>query len=171
MSGIVVGVDDSPSSIQALRWAIEEARCRDTTLRVVSAWEFPFAPATNTPSAVRADDDPLPHVPSLQQSALDELAAAVTDAGGDPKDPAVSMHVVHGSPVRVLLDAAKDADLLVVGSRGRGGFAGLLLGSVSHECAQRAACPVVVVRPRPVPRTENESGVKPEKTRREGVRR
>jgi nucleotide-binding universal stress UspA family protein len=146
MTGIVVGVDDSPSSMHALRWAIEEARLRSATLRVVSAWEFPFAPATNTTSAVHDDDDLLPQVPSLEQSALDELAMAVTEAGGDPKDAAVSMHVVHGSPVRVLLDAAKDADLLVVGSRGRGGFTGLLLGSVSHECARRAACPVVVVR-------------------------
>lgn len=146
MSGIVVGVDDSPSSAHALRWAIEEARCRETTLRVVTAWEFPFSPVANASATDREDDDPLPHVPSLEQSALDELASAVTEAGGDPQNPTVSMRVVHGSPVRVLLDAAKDADLLVVGSRGRGGFGGLLLGSVSRECARRAACPVVVVR-------------------------
>ncbi|GAA1964955.1 universal stress protein [Catenulispora subtropica] len=145
MAGIVVGVDDSSSSLHALRWAIEEARLRGTTLRVVSAWEFPFASAAAATADGRAEDDLLPHVPSLEQSALNELATAVTDAGGDPKDPAVSMHVVHGAPVRVLLDAAKDADLLVVGSHGRGGFAGLVLGSVSRECAHRAACPVVVV--------------------------
>lgn len=154
MSGIVVGIDDSRPSIHALRWAIEEARYRKTTLRVVSAWEFPFVPTAGAPSTgradvpadVQADEDLLPHVPSLEQSALDEVATAVTEAGGDPQDPAISMHVVHGSPVRVLLEAAEDADLLVVGSRGRGGFAGLLLGSVSHACAQRSACPVVVVR-------------------------
>jgi nucleotide-binding universal stress UspA family protein len=146
MSGIVVGVDESPSSEHALRWAVEEARLRGTTLRVISAWEFPFAPATDTKSDIHGEDDLLPQVPSLEQSALDELAVAVTEAGGDPKDATVSLHVVRGSPVRVLLDAAKDADLLVVGSRGRGGFTGLLLGSVSRECARRAACPVVVVR-------------------------
>jgi nucleotide-binding universal stress UspA family protein len=146
VSGIVVGVDDSPSSQHALRWAIEEARFRSTTLYVVSAWEFPFAPAADEASGVQSDADLLPQVPSLERSALDELAAAVTDAGGDPKNSAVTMHVVRGHPVRVLLDAAKNADLLVVGSRGRGGFAGLLLGSVSRECARRATCPVVVVR-------------------------
>lgn len=146
MSGIVVGVDDSPSAKRALRWAIEEARLRGAALSVVSAWEFPFAPAADAPSAVHDDDDLLPRVPTLEQSALGELAAAVTDAGGDPEDAAVGMRVVRGSPVRVLLDAAKDADLLVVGSRGRGGFTGLLLGSVSGDCVRHAACPVVVVR-------------------------
>lgn len=146
MSGIIVGIDDSPSSEHALRWAVEEARLRGTTLRVISAWEFPFAPTTGTASDIHEYDDLVPQAPSLEQSALDELATAVTDAGGDPKDATVSIHVVHGSPVRVLLDASKDADLLVVGSRGRGGFTGLLLGSVSRECARRARCPVVVVR-------------------------
>ena len=149
MSGIVVGIDDSPSSEHALRWAVEEARIRGTTLRVLSAWEFPFAP-TPAPDADAVSgghaDDLVSRAPSLEQTALDELAAAVTNAGGDPHSAAVSMRVVHGSPVRVLLDAAKDADLLVVGSRGRGGFSGLLLGSVSRECARRATCPVVVVR-------------------------
>ena len=142
MSGIVVGVDDSASSRHALRWAVEEARLRGAALRVVSAWEFPFAPASDPTAA----DDLVPQVPSLEQSALDELAVAVTEAGADPKDAAVSLHLVHGSPVRVLLDASKDADLLVVGSHGRGGFNGLLLGSVSRECTRRASCPVVVVR-------------------------
>lgn len=157
MSGIVVGIDDSPSSEHALRWAVEEARIRGTTLRVLSAWEFPFAPTPDTDTDTDTDagagaasgghaDDLVPRAPSLEQTALDELAAAVTNAGGDPHSAAVSMRVVHGSPVRVLLDAAKDADLLVVGSRGRGGFSGLLLGSVSRECARRATCPVVVVR-------------------------
>lgn len=146
MSGIVVGVDDSPPSQRALRWAIEEARLRGAALSVVSAWEFPFAPVPTSSSAVGGEDDPLPRVPSLERSALDELAAAVTAAGGDPEDAAVSMHVVRGSPVRVLLEAAKDADLLVVGSRGRGGFTGLLLGSVSGDCTRHARCPVVVVR-------------------------
>lgn len=146
MSAIVVGVDDSPSSRHALRWAIEEAHLRGAALRVVSAWEFPFVPAADAPSGVHTDDDPLPRTPSLEQSALDELAAAVSDAGGDPADSAVSLRVVRGSPVRVLLDAAEDADLLVVGSRGRGGFTGLMLGSVSSDCARRASCPVVVVR-------------------------
>lgn len=146
MSGIIVGIDDSPSSEHALRWAVEEARLRGTTLRVISAWEFPFAPTADTASDLPGDDDLVPQAPSLEQSALDELAAAVTAAGGDPKDAGVSLHVVHGSPVRVLLDAAKDAELLVVGSRGRGGVTGLLLGSVSRECARRATCPVVVVR-------------------------
>jgi len=143
MSGIVVGVDDSPAAERALRWAVEEARLRGTELHVISAWEFPFAPAAASGSD---DDDLLPRVPSLEQSALDELAEAVVKAGGKPEDEKVDVRVVHGSPSRVLLDAARNADLLVVGSRGRGGFTGLVLGSVSNVCIRRATCPVVVVR-------------------------
>ncbi|GAA2015764.1 universal stress protein [Catenulispora yoronensis] len=141
MSGIVVGVDDSPSSRAALRWAVAEAELRGTGLHVVSAWEIPFAKAGQDD-----DDDPLPAVPSLEQAALSELAAAVAEAGGDPADPATRIELVHGSPSRVLIDAAKDADLVVLGSRGRGGFSGLVLGSVGRQVIHHAACPVVVVR-------------------------
>ncbi|GAA1984373.1 universal stress protein [Catenulispora subtropica] len=140
MSGIVVGVDDSPSSKHALRWAVEEARLRKAELHVVSAWEFPFAQPTSP------DDDPLPGVPSLEQTALAELGTAVSEAGGDPADPAVITEIVHGSPARVLIEAAQGADLLVVGSRGRGGFSGLVLGSVGRQVINHAPCPVVVVR-------------------------
>ena len=142
MSGIVVGVDDSPSSKNALRWAVEEARLRGTSVHVVSAWEFPFAKPT-TP-----EDDPLPGVPTPQETARTELTAAVSEAGADPGSADVTVEVVHGSPSRVLLDiaAAEEADLLVVGTHGRGGISGLVLGSVSRQVIQHATCPVVVVR-------------------------
>lgn len=140
MSGIVVGVDDSPSSKSALRWAIEEAGLRDTSLHVVSAWEFPFAKPASP------DDDPLPGVPPLEETARVELTAAVAEAGGDPESDGVVVEVVHGSPARVLLDAAAGADLLVLGTHGRGGISGLVLGSVSRQVIQHAPCPVVVVR-------------------------
>lgn len=141
MKGIVVGVDDSPEALRALRWAIEEARLRSATVHVMSAWEFPFkglGPEHYDGTEHDATAGP------LEQSALDELAEAVAAAGGDT-GVTVDRHVVRASPVRMLLDAAQDADLLVVGSRGHGGFAGLVLGSVSQQCVQHAACPVVVV--------------------------
>ena len=142
MDGIVVGVDESPPAMHALRWALDEARLRDVPLHVVTAWEFPFDTETGL-------DPPAGHkvagVGALERSALEELDKAVAGVGG-PEGVVLSTHVFRGSPVRVLLDAAEGADLLAVGSRGRGGFAGLLLGSVSRECIQHALCPVVVVR-------------------------
>jgi nucleotide-binding universal stress UspA family protein len=141
MKGIVVGVDDSPEAVRALRWAVEEARLRGVTLHVMSAWEFPFKGLGPEHHDRSEHDAP---VGPLEQSALDELAEAVTAAGGDA-GVTVDRHVVRASPVRMLLDAANDADLLVVGSRGHGGFAGLVLGSVSQHCVRHAACPVVVV--------------------------
>jgi nucleotide-binding universal stress UspA family protein len=141
MKGIVVGVDGSPDAQRALRWALEEARLRDATLHVMSAWEFPFK---GLEARYYDGSEPEGPVGPLEQSALDELAEAVTAAGGDD-GVTVIKHVVRASPVRMLLDAAKDADLLVVGSRGHGGFAGLVLGSVSQQCVLHAPCPVVVV--------------------------
>lgn len=141
MKGIIVGVDDSPEARRALRWAIEEARLRGVTLHVMSAWEFPFKGL----GAEHYDgSEPDAPVGPLEQSALDELAEAVAEAGGDD-GVTVERHVVRASPARMLIDAAKDADLLVVGSRGHGRFAGAVLGSVSQHCVQHAACPVVVV--------------------------
>lgn len=143
MDGIVVGVDDAGGSGAALRWAIDEARLRHRPLRVVSAWEFPF---DDPRLAQAAASEP---GPPLADEARAELTATVDGVAGGPGGLAgleITEHVVHGSPVRVLLDAAAGADLLVVGSRGRGAVPGLLLGSVSREVARRAPCPVVIVR-------------------------
>lgn len=138
---IVVGVDGSEHSDRALAWAIEEAKLRGGRLQVVSVWHVPafvlgapgFAPVTDT-----AVDGAFKEV--AEESATAALRAA------QEADVDVEMDVEQGQTVDRLLEAAEDADLLVVGSRGHGGFAGLLLGSVSAQCAHHATCPLVIVR-------------------------
>lgn len=143
MSGrVVVGVDDSEGGAVALRWALEEARLREATLEVVHAWQqfIPLAVPAGVTSGPSRDD---------MESAARELATLVVDEVIGAHDPVVTVKVEvdEGSPAEVLVRAAGSADLLVVGSRGRGGFAGLLLGSVSQQCAHHARCPVVIVPP------------------------
>ncbi|MCO8127763.1 universal stress protein [Acidimicrobiia bacterium EGI L10123] len=131
---VVVGVDGSEPSALALEWALEEARRRGATLEVVHSWDVPYAAEfTFVGDAYDA----------AQGSATDLVDQMLVAAGLAPAD--VVRTVVQGSPVVVLTDAAAGADLVVVGSRGRGGFAGLLLGSVSHQVSRHAERPVVVV--------------------------
>jgi nucleotide-binding universal stress UspA family protein len=132
---IVVGVDGSEGSAKAMRWAAEEARLRDATLVVVHGWEVPYAG-----EMTYAGD-----VLTMYQEGAAELVDQVVEAAGLPPEQAVERRPVHDSPVRALTDAAEDADLLVVGSRGRGGFAGLLLGSVSSQISRHGTRPVVVI--------------------------
>lgn len=134
---IVVGVDGSPASVTALRWALDQARLTGTGIHAVTAWEFPPVWGWGPPAVPQVDMD---------VSAKQILDTALDEAYGD--DPGVPLRrsVVSGHPAQVLLDAAREAPLLVVGSRGHGGFAGTLLGSVSQRCAQHARCPVVIVR-------------------------
>jgi nucleotide-binding universal stress UspA family protein len=137
MESIVVGVDGSEWSHDALRWAVDEARRRQAAVQAVFAWTFPYAvPVVGHPS------DP----EWLQREAEKHLEALLRQELGEALDVEVTSRVKEGPAARVLLDAARRASLLVVGSRGRGGFAGLVLGSVSQHCAQHARCPVVVVR-------------------------
>ena len=143
MDKIVVGMDGSPGSLGALRWAAEEARVHDATLLVVAAWH---------PSAVSSL--PAWGVAEPAEAALETLRAglAVTleaEGVGGQHGPAVESSVVEGHPAAALIESATDADLLVVGSRGHGGFAGLVLGSVSQHVINHATCPVVVVPARP----------------------
>jgi nucleotide-binding universal stress UspA family protein len=140
MSVIVVGVDGSAESKAALRWAIEEARLRQATLRAVHAWMYPtmFAGAYIPPEMVDAK--------RLTEDAHEALDAAVAEVAGEDPSAYIERVVEHGPPAHVLVGAARDADLLVVGSRGHGGFSGLLLGSVSQQCAHHAPCAVVIVR-------------------------
>jgi nucleotide-binding universal stress UspA family protein len=136
---IVVGVDGSDESKEALRWAIDEARLRDASVRVVYAW---WAQPVLVPgSPVIAADWEL-----LRRSAEEFVEEFVDRAVDEPTDVEVAVVATHGTPADVLVRASKDADLLVVGSRGHGGFAGLLLGSVSQQCVHHATCPVVIVR-------------------------
>jgi nucleotide-binding universal stress UspA family protein len=138
MSTIVVGVDGSPGAHDALDFALREARLRDADVRVVAAW--------SVPAAVYAETYGLggPELLSeLEQGARHNAARALEDADADGVQ--TTTVVREGNPAHVLLKEAGDADLLVVGSRGLGGFRGLLLGSVSQQCAHHAPCPLVVV--------------------------
>lgn len=136
---IVVGVDGSDASRRALRWAVDEARLRHADLHVVHASAEPFvAPhGPSIPGLVRA----VQAVDGRPERVLEASLAGVLDG-----DVPVRREIIAGPAAPALLAAAQDADLLVVGSRGRGGFTGLLLGSVSQQCVAHAPCPVVVVR-------------------------
>jgi nucleotide-binding universal stress UspA family protein len=139
---IVVGVDGSEGAVQALRFAVEEAGIRGAELRVVSAWHVPpavygagWAPATTDLDEFR----------KLAEASLRE---SVDEAGGTEAGIQVTPVLREGHPVDVLLEESEGADLLVLGTRGLGGFKELLLGSVSQQCAHHATCPVVIVPPR-----------------------
>jgi nucleotide-binding universal stress UspA family protein len=134
---IVVGVDGSDSSRRALRWAADQAKLTGAELTVVTTWEYP--PTLGWAPPYPSDFDPNTDA----EKAVGETVKAVLGA-----DPGVVVHmtVTEGHPAFVLTAAARGAELLVVGSRGHGAFAGMLLGSVSEYCAAHAPCPVVVVR-------------------------
>jgi nucleotide-binding universal stress UspA family protein len=139
MSRIVVGIDGSEHGDAALRFAVEEARRRDAELEVVLAWELPAiigAPGVWVP---------IEGAESLMKEPRTELDGTIARVLGEKPDVDLVRSTPKNTPAAALLEAAKDADLLVVGSRGRGGFKGLLLGSVSQQCAQHAPCPVVIV--------------------------
>ena len=139
---LVVGVDESTGSAEALRWAVGEAKLRNSTVRIVHAWEYPMASISDLPidaGTLRA----------FEEHAEDVIDEVLVDAVGDVQELEGSVRVervvTRGAASEALLRASEDADLLVVGSRGRGGFKSLLLGSVSQQCAQHATCPVVIV--------------------------
>ena len=140
MGTIVAGVDGSEGSREALRWALDEARLRGWDVQVVQAWRDPYfvTPGFAQPEDFEPD--------ALRMRAQEGLAATVADVAGDESGVAIEQRVAEGSAATVLVEAAKDADLLVVGSRGHGGFSGLVLGSVSQQCVAHAPCPVLVVR-------------------------
>lgn len=133
---VVVGVDGSEGSKAALRWAGDYTRLVHGRLRVVGAWQYPamYGYTVALPAVELADDTRR----VLQDTVIEVL-------GSEPAIP-VEIQVTSGAAAEVLLDAAANADLLVVGSRGHGAFAGMLLGSVSTHCVHHAHCPVVVVR-------------------------
>ena len=137
---ILVGVDGSPGSRSALTWAAAEAADHQADLVVVNVWEQVLLPAMGGPS--------VPHqtVPRPAELAADNLHAIITDELGEDPPVPVLPRVKQGNPAEVLIEESADADLLVVGTRGRGGFAGLVLGSVSQHVAAYAKCPVAVVR-------------------------
>jgi nucleotide-binding universal stress UspA family protein len=134
----VVGVDGSASSKEALRWALAQARLTGAQVHAVTAWQYPPAYDWSIPVPV---EDFASWADKALGEALDEVAGP---------DGAREVHrtVAQGNAAQALLEAARGADLLVVGNRGHGGFTEALLGSVSQHCVQHAACPVVVIRGR-----------------------
>ncbi len=134
---VVVGVDGSPASYEALRWAVRHARLIGATVDAVAVYDVPGAAGWSAP-AVDADFD----AKESRQALSDEIQAVLVQVGEVPLEE----HLVRGNPAKALIGASDGAELLVVGSRGRGGFASLLLGSVSQQCATHASCPVVIVR-------------------------
>jgi nucleotide-binding universal stress UspA family protein len=136
-SVIVVGVDGSESSVDALRWAGAHAKVTGARLEVVMAWRWPTSWG-RTPTWPPGQD------PQGETRKL--LAGTVESALGAPGALHVRQVVVEGDAAPALIAASEHADLLVVGSRGHGAFAGTLLGSVSRHCVTHAACPVVIVR-------------------------
>ena len=131
---VVVGVDGSPAAMAALRWACDEANDQDAELLIVHAWDYPYATELGSPTArdlTRID------------AAL-ELEGAVRVARDRCRGP-VDDRLVRGRPGNELIEEARDADLAVLGSRGRGAMRSLLFGSVAHEVSARAACPTVIV--------------------------
>jgi nucleotide-binding universal stress UspA family protein len=135
---IVVGVDGSPESVQALRWAVRQAELTGAELQVLTAWEYPsfygWAPAN-------PGETDFAHLSGqAQDDALREVF------GADRPDWVLTV-VLEGPAARLLVDASAEADLLVVGSRGYGGLADALLGSVSTYCVHHAHGPVTIYRP------------------------
>ncbi|MER6126400.1 universal stress protein [Streptomyces sp. NPDC001795] len=135
---VVVGIDGSPSSHAALRWAVRYADLISGSVDAVAAWELPGMYGWSGPVVDAALDE---------DNARQGLVQELRDVLGAELPSSVKAHLVRGNPADVLLQAAEGAEALVVGSRGRGGFARALLGSVSHQVAQHANCPVVIVRP------------------------
>lgn len=143
-SRVVVGVDGSEGSVAALRWAMGEAQFRRARLEIIHAWQYPSVGGELT-GMYPVDEGAF-------VTAAHRLLDETIEAAGPPPDGLVmERSAPRGHEVGALLEAAEDADLLVVGSRGRGGFAALLLGSVSQQCVYHAPCPVVVVPARARP--------------------
>ncbi|WP_284581563.1 universal stress protein [Streptomyces sp. 2P-4] len=135
---IVVGLEGSSSSQAALRWAVRYAGLVGGRVEAVTAWEVPGEASWSAPAVDVTFDE---------EDAERRLVEEVRTVLGEDGASLVHERLVHGHPVEVLVDAARGADMLVVGSRGRGGFRRALLGSVSQQVALHAPCPVTIVRP------------------------
>jgi len=143
MPGIVVGIDGSGSSQKALEWAVKQAALEHAPLTVLAVHEVASNAWTGTPETYPGDR---PEEEKARQAAQEAINKTISQLGvGQPES--VTVRGVSGQPAKVLIDASGDADLVVVGSRGAGGFASLLTGSVVSKVVSHAACPVVVVRP------------------------
>jgi len=137
---IVVGVDGSPGSRKALTWAAAEATDHGADLIVVNVWEHTLAPPAGSVSVSER------YTPEPSQRTAEDLVELIKEELGEHPPVLVQPQVKQGSAAKVLIEQSAGADLLVVGTRGHGGFRGLVLGSVSQHVAAYAPCPVTVVR-------------------------
>lgn len=136
-SRIVVGIDGSAPSLTALEWALDQAELTGATVEAITCWEYPaFYSWEGGAIAPREFESAAGHT-------VEEAVDNAVDRRTSP--PRVRTRVLQGHTAQVLVESAENANLLVVGSRGHGGFVGALLGSVSQKCAHHARCPVVIV--------------------------
>lgn len=141
MSGIIVGLDGSAHSERTLAWAVDEAAARKAPLTVIAVHEVASNHWTGHPVFYPGDQPEL----EKMRLAVEELTQKVVDQAGEPGPASVTVRAVSGLPAVELIDASREADLIVVGSRGGGGFAKLMLGSVSSQVLHHAHCPVAVI--------------------------
>jgi nucleotide-binding universal stress UspA family protein len=141
---VVVGVDGSGSSKSALAWAVRQAELTGATVEAVTAWHYPAMMNRAAWALVTSDDEA-----EFEAFFTRDLSDSIAEVLNPASQVKVNATVRQGNAVQVLLDAADGADLLVVGSRGRGGFVEALLGSVAQHCVHYASCPVVVIRDSP----------------------
>ena len=141
MAGITVGIDGSHDAHRALEWAMREAAARHVPLTVVTVHEVAVSGWTGQPIIFPVDQADVEKV----RQAVEEMVAKAAGQLGESQPASVTVRAVNGFPAQELIEASRDADLLVVGSRGGGGFARLMLGSISQKVVHHAHCPVVVV--------------------------
>jgi nucleotide-binding universal stress UspA family protein len=141
MAGIVVGIDGSDDAHRALTWAMKEAAIRHVPLTVLAVHAVAASAWTGNPIILGGDQEVLDRIRNAAQETIAKTAAEL----GQPQPPSVTVRAVHGFPVNELIEASRDAELVVLGSRGAGGFAHLTLGSVSSQVVHHAHGPVVVV--------------------------
>lgn len=136
---IVAGVDGSAPSKAALTWAARQARLTGATVEAIIAWQYPATYGYTMPAAPEINYN-------YEEIAAEVIADTVAEVCGRGEPVKIISRVVEGNAAQVLLDASAGAELLVVGSRGHGGFFEALLGSVGQHCVHHATCPVVVIR-------------------------
>ncbi|HTT51116.1 MAG TPA: universal stress protein [Streptosporangiaceae bacterium] len=141
MPGIVVGYDGSAHSERSLEWAMKEAQLRHVPLTVLAVHPVALSAWTRAPITYPVDEQEVDRARTAAQESADKVASQI---GGER--PAITVQAISGVPAEELVKAGENADLLVVGSRGSGGFGHLQLGSVSTQAVHHAPCPVTVVR-------------------------
>ena len=141
MPRIIVGLDGSSHSIRTLKWALKEGALQQAAVTVLTVHSVPASPWTGNPTILEGESQDLEKIRQL----ADEMTQKVMSQLGESQPASVTVYAVAGFPAEELINASRDADLVVVGSRGGGGFARLLQGSVSSQVAEHAHCPVVVV--------------------------